>query len=84
MQILQLQSIAIQQGGREIFRDLSWALDEHAKVGLVGANGAGKSTLTNCRPPHSAAGRRSWSRWRGWRRGRRTCCCWMNRIIIST
>ncbi len=45
MQILQLQNVAIQQGGREIFRDLSWALDDRAKVGLVGANGAGKSTL---------------------------------------
>lgn len=45
MHILQCQDVSVQVGGREIFRGLNWAIDERAKIGLVGANGAGKSTL---------------------------------------
>jgi ATP-binding cassette subfamily F protein 3 len=45
MHIIQLQNITANYAGRDIFRDLSGAVDDRAKVGLVGANGAGKSTL---------------------------------------
>lgn len=45
MHILQLQNAAVNVGAREILRELYWALDDRAKVGLVGANGSGKSTI---------------------------------------
>ena len=45
MYIIQLDHITITYAGRLIFRDLSWAIDDHARTGLVGPNGVGKSTL---------------------------------------
>jgi ATP-binding cassette subfamily F protein 3 len=45
MHIIQLHHITINHAGRDIFTDLTWAIDNHAKVGFVGANGAGKSSL---------------------------------------
>jgi ATP-binding cassette subfamily F protein 3 len=45
MHIIQLDRIAINHAGREIFHDLSWSIGDHDRVGLVGPNGAGKSSL---------------------------------------
>src|SRR5512139_3677423 len=45
MHIIQLDRIAINYAGREIFRDLSWSIGDRDRVGLVGPNGAGKSSL---------------------------------------
>lgn len=45
MYVIQINGITINHAGKEIFRDLSWSIDDHAKIGLVGANGAGKSSL---------------------------------------
>ncbi|MDX2161119.1 MAG: ABC-F family ATP-binding cassette domain-containing protein [bacterium] len=45
MHIIQLHHITINHAGREIFHDLTWAIDDRAKVGFVGPNGAGKSSL---------------------------------------
>ena len=45
MRLLQVNSITVSYGGRELYRDLSWAIAARDRVALVGANGAGKSTL---------------------------------------
>lgn len=45
MHIIQLDHITINHAGRVIFRDLSWAIGDHDRVGLVGPNGSGKSSL---------------------------------------
>lgn len=45
MYIIQLDRITINFAGREIFHDLSWAVGDRDRVGLVGPNGAGKSSL---------------------------------------
>ncbi|MHB8625045.1 MAG: ribosomal protection-like ABC-F family protein [Aggregatilineales bacterium] len=45
MHILHLERITVNHAGRVIFRDLSWAVDSQARVGLIGPNGAGKSSL---------------------------------------
>lgn len=47
MHVIQIQHITINLAGHDVFRDLTWAIDDHAKVGLVGPNGAGKSSLLN-------------------------------------
>lgn len=45
MHIITVHPLTINHAGRDIFRDLSWALDERDRIGLVGPNGAGKSSL---------------------------------------
>jgi len=45
MHVIQLDHIAINFAGREIFRDLNLAVGNRDRIGLVGPNGAGKSTL---------------------------------------
>jgi len=45
MQIVQLSNLTVDYVGQEIFRNLSWSIDDRDRVGLVGPNGAGKSTL---------------------------------------
>jgi ATP-binding cassette subfamily F protein 3 len=45
MHIIQLDHITVNHAGRVIFRDLSWAIGDHDRIGLVGPNGAGKSSL---------------------------------------
>lgn len=48
MHVIQLDHITINYAGRVIFTDLSWAIGDRDRVGLVGPNGAGKSSLLNC------------------------------------
>ena len=43
--ILHVNNVTVHFAGRELYRDLSWALGDRDRVGLVGPNGAGKSTL---------------------------------------
>lgn len=45
MHIIQLDKITVNYMGRIIFTDLSYAIGDQDRVGLVGPNGAGKSTL---------------------------------------
>ncbi|MCD4686714.1 MAG: ATP-binding cassette domain-containing protein [Anaerolineae bacterium] len=45
MHVIQLDHITINYGGRIIFKDLTWAIGDRDRVGLVGPNGAGKSSL---------------------------------------
>lgn len=45
MYVIQLDHITVNYAGREIFRDLSWAIGERDRIGLVGPNGSGKSSL---------------------------------------
>ncbi len=43
--ILNAQSITKQFGSQPLFRDISFTVDDGARIGLIGPNGAGKSTL---------------------------------------
>ena len=43
--LLNAQNITKAFGPRPLFRDLSFTVDEGARIGLIGPNGAGKSTL---------------------------------------
>ena len=45
--IMQLEHITKSFGGRELFHDVSFKLEEYDHLALVGANGAGKTTLLN-------------------------------------
>ena len=45
MRILQLQQVGVNFAGRELYRGLSWDINDRDRIALVGANGAGKSTL---------------------------------------
>jgi len=43
--ILNAQSITKQFGATPLFKDISFTVDDGARIGLIGPNGAGKSTL---------------------------------------
>src|SRR5256885_14461302 len=45
MIVTDLASVTRAHGDRTIFADLSWTIEERARVGLIGPNGSGKSTL---------------------------------------
>lgn len=45
MAILQVNEISKNFAGDELFRDITFSVDEKDKIGLIGVNGAGKSTL---------------------------------------
>ena len=43
--MLQVTRVAKSFGGRTLFSDVSWTVNDGERVGLVGPNGAGKTTL---------------------------------------
>lgn len=43
--MIALEHIGLQYGGRVLLKDVSFLVNPHDRIGLVGANGAGKSTL---------------------------------------
>ncbi len=45
--ILQTEHISKSYGGRQLFRDVTFKLEEYDRLALVGPNGAGKTTLLN-------------------------------------
>lgn len=45
--VLQTEHIAKSYGGRQLFADVSFKLEENDRLALVGPNGAGKTTLLN-------------------------------------
>lgn len=45
--IMQLEHIAKSFGGRTLFHDVTFRLEEYERLALVGPNGAGKTTLLN-------------------------------------
>lgn len=45
MIVADLNNIARLHGGRTIFRELAWAIQDGEKIGLIGPSGCGKSTL---------------------------------------
>jgi len=45
MHVINVDHLTINHAGREIFADLTWAIGDNDRVGLVGPNGAGKSSL---------------------------------------
>lgn len=45
MAIMQVNEISKNFAGDELFRDISFSVDEKDKIGLIGVNGAGKTTL---------------------------------------
>ena len=45
MIIADINTIARVHGGRTIFKELSWTIQDGERIGLVGPNGVGKSTL---------------------------------------
>ena len=45
--IMQLEHISKSFGGRQLFRDVTFRLEEYERLALVGPNGAGKTTMLN-------------------------------------
>ena len=45
MNLLSAQSLSKTHGIKELFRDISFGIEDDDRVGLIGANGSGKSTL---------------------------------------
>ncbi len=45
MHIINVNNITINHAGRLIFKDLTWAIGDRDRTGMVGPNGAGKSSL---------------------------------------
>ncbi len=45
MNLLTVQDVSKSFGERDLFKNISFNIDENSKVGLIGANGVGKTTL---------------------------------------
>ena len=45
MTILSVNGLSLSFGPKDILKDVSFALNENDRLGIVGANGCGKSTL---------------------------------------
>jgi ATP-binding cassette subfamily F protein 3 len=45
MHVIYIDRLTVSHAARLIFKDLSWAVGDRDRIGLVGPNGAGKSTL---------------------------------------
>ena len=45
MIVTDLAAVTRAHGDRTIFADLSWTIEDRARIGLIGPNGSGKSTL---------------------------------------
>ncbi|MBZ0303400.1 MAG: ATP-binding cassette domain-containing protein, partial [Anaerolineae bacterium] len=45
MHIINVDHVTVNHAGRVIFEDLTWAIGDRDRIGLVGPNGAGKSSL---------------------------------------
>ena len=45
MNVIDVTGVAKSFGARQVLADVTFAIDETEKVGLIGANGCGKSTL---------------------------------------
>ena len=45
MHVINLNHVTLNFAGRELFHDLSWAISDRARTGLIGPNGVGKSSL---------------------------------------
>lgn len=43
--LISLNNISFEFGGRYLYKDSTWQINEGEKIGLIGANGTGKSTL---------------------------------------
>ncbi|HUY57676.1 MAG TPA: metal ABC transporter ATP-binding protein [Candidatus Micrarchaeaceae archaeon] len=44
-QVLKLEGVSVWLGGRQVLRDVSFAIREGEMTGLIGSNGAGKTTI---------------------------------------
>jgi len=42
---IEAESVGIKRDGRQVLRDVSFSIEEHELVGLIGPNGGGKTTL---------------------------------------
>lgn len=47
MSLITLSGVSKSFGERELFRDVTFKIEENTKMGFIGANGAGKTTLFN-------------------------------------
>lgn len=48
MIVLQAKDLTISFGGQKVFDEISLAINEKERIGLVGVNGSGKTTLLKC------------------------------------
>ena len=48
MSIIQVNSLNKSFGAHQIFHDVSFQIEDHEKVALIGPNGSGKTTLLKC------------------------------------
>lgn len=48
MIVLQAKDLTVSFGGQKIFDEISLAINEKERIGLVGVNGSGKTTLLKC------------------------------------
>ena len=42
---IQIENVSKSYGAHDVLKDISWAVDQGDRIGLVGRNGCGKTTL---------------------------------------